>query len=297
MPFRNEEHFLKTSIPSVYEFSDEIICIDDKSVDSSYKVAKELGAVVYRNTEKNELGSIENEVRNNLLDLGRQHGGTHFLFLDADEAVSSNFKKNMSIVNSLEPGQSLEFMWLALWKNLYRYKSDKSVWSSNYKDFIFKDDSKSSFKTKVFKNKDYKNFDVAWPTHPERTPSENKLRVKPNIGAILHFQFSNWDAFQLKQCWYRCAELIQSDGNNYDQINKKYKITLENENFINSFINLFKTTPLNNELYNQIKMPDLDEIYKQSSWRLDQIKDWFESFGKDYFNKLDIWHVNSIKNL
>ena len=67
MPFRNEEHFLKTSIPSAYEISDEIICINDKSNDKSKKVAKELGAIVYDNSKDNELGSIENEVRNSLL--------------------------------------------------------------------------------------------------------------------------------------------------------------------------------------------------------------------------------------
>ena len=80
IPFRNEEHFLKTSIPSAYEISDEIICINDKSDDLSRETAIKLGATVYDNTKNHEYGSIENEVRNNLLNLGREHGGTHFLF-------------------------------------------------------------------------------------------------------------------------------------------------------------------------------------------------------------------------
>ena len=33
----------------------------------------------------------EVNVRRKLLELGREHGGTHFICLDADEAVSSNF--------------------------------------------------------------------------------------------------------------------------------------------------------------------------------------------------------------
>ena len=90
MPFRNEEHLLKTSIPSAYEISDEIICINDKS-NLSKSVATDLGAIVYDNTKKNEFGSIENEVRNNLLNL--EGTWEHILFLDADEAISSNFRK------------------------------------------------------------------------------------------------------------------------------------------------------------------------------------------------------------
>jgi glycosyltransferase involved in cell wall biosynthesis len=297
MPFRNEEHFLKTSIPSVFEISDEIICINDKSDDSSGDIALKLGATVYENTKNNEFGSIENEVRNSLLNLGRDHKGTHFLFLDADEAISSNFKDNFSIIKSLNKGESLELMWLAMWKSVYKYKDDNSVWSSNYKDFIYRDDEKHTFKNKTFKNKNYKKYDIAWPTHPERTPAKKKVRVKMEHGAVLHYQFSNWEAFQLKQCWYRCSELIQSDGQNHDIINNKYKITLENNNALYKIKNLYSTKKLPIDFYKDINIPDLDEVYFQSSWRLSQIKEWFLEFGKDYFLKLDIWHLDSINNL
>ena len=76
-----------------------------------------------------------------------------------------------------------------------------------------------------FKN-DYKKYDVAWPTHPTRTPSKNKIRHDIEKGAVLHYQFSNWESFQLKQCWYRCSEFIQSNGTNHKEINHKYRITL-----------------------------------------------------------------------
>ena len=59
MPFRNEEHLLKTSIPSAYEISDEIICINDKSKDLSKSVATDLGAIVYDNTKKMNLAQLK----------------------------------------------------------------------------------------------------------------------------------------------------------------------------------------------------------------------------------------------
>ena len=188
-------------------------------------------------------------------------------------------------------------MWLAMWKSLIRYKEDKSVWSSNYKDFLYRDDKKNMIKNKTFDNKDYKKYDVAWPTHPERTPGKKKVRVEMKKGAVLHYQFSNWESFQLKQCWYRCSELIQNDGKNHEEINKKYKITLENDNSLNKLKNIINTKKLPEEFYEKVNVPDLDKIYLQSSWRLNQINEWFLEFGKEYFSKLDIWHVNNIKQL
>ena len=42
-----------------------------------------------------------------------------------------------------------------------------------------------------------------------KNSSKNKIRHDIEKGAVLHYQFSNWEAFQLKQAWYRCSELIQ----------------------------------------------------------------------------------------
>jgi glycosyltransferase involved in cell wall biosynthesis len=295
--FRNEEHFLKTPIQSVANITDEVVCINDKSTDNSQKVAEELGASVYENTHNNELGSTENEIRNNLLNLGREHNGTHFIILDADEALSSNFENNIQLIRDLVPGQSMELQWLAMWKSLTRFKDDKSVWSNSFKDFIYCDDIRLNLTDTIFKNKDYKKHDIAWPTHPPRTPGISKVRFNRNIGAVLHFQFSNWEAFQLKQCWYRCAELIQNDGTGSEEINKKYKITLEKSGFRTNLINKFKTKEAPQSLYKDTEFPDLDKIYDQYLWRLDQISGWFKDFGKEYFKDLNIWHVEAIKNI
>jgi glycosyltransferase involved in cell wall biosynthesis len=297
MPFRNEEFFLKTSIPSVYDIADEIVCINDRSTDNSGKVASELGATVYENTKNNEYGSVENQVRSNLLKLGREHKGTHFIFLDADEALSSNLKDNMSFIKKLDKGQSAEFMWMSIWKSLDRYKNDKSVWTNNYKDFVYHDDKIVNFEQKQFKNQNYKKYDVSWPTHPARTPSLNRIRFGLKTGAVLHYQFANWEAFQLKQCWYRCAELIQNDGQNAGGINDKYRITLEADGFVTDIKNKFKTKKIPKYLDHDINRPNLDDLSSQYSWRLDQIENWFNDLGKDYFRDLEIWHLDSIKNI
>ena len=102
--------------------------------------------------------------------------------------------------------------------------NDKSVWTNNYKDFVYHDDKSLNFEQKQFKNQNYGG--VSWPTHPARTPSLNRVRfglkIRHSSLPIFH-----WEAFQLKQCWYRCAELIQNDGQNAGGINDKYRLLLK----------------------------------------------------------------------
>lgn len=277
IPFKNEQAFIKTSIQSVKLFSDEIICIDDNSSDNSSNIAKELGAKVYLNSDLIEYGWSELSIRRNLLKLGREHNGTHFICLDADEAITSNFYKNINTLESLKPGNRLVMQWLAMWKSVDFFKNDHTVWSNNFKDFIFCDDGKV-------------DFPEIW-MHTPRTPGTNwpTMTLNPNLGAVMHFQFSNWDAFQIKQCWYRCSELIKNNGSGSDAINNKYKITLDDQNSI--------TSKLGNDFFSDLDLPNLDEIYKQTAWRLEQIKNWFNKYGANYFLNLDIWHVDEIKKL
>lgn len=279
IPFKNECAMLPTAISSVKTISDEIIAINDNSNDGSDILAKNLGVKVYNNNDLIDYGWPELNIRKKLLNLGRDHNGTHFICLDADEAISSNFKNNLDILSILKPGDKLLFQWLAMWKSFFEYKNDSSIWSNNFKDFLFYDNGKLDFPN-------------IW-MHTPRTPGENRIdnnyKISIDKGAVLHFQFSNWECFQIKQCWYRCSELIMNNGNNINSINEKYKITLEDKNT--------KLSKLDHNLFYDIILPNDDEIRVQSNWRLEQIKNWFIKYGINFFNKLDIWHVDQIKNL
>lgn len=277
IPFKNESAFIKTAIESVKHISDEVICIDDNSSDNSSLIAKNLGAKVYLNNDLINYGWSELNIRKNLLNLGRDHSGTHFLCLDADEAITSNFQQHISIIENLKPKQRLCLQWLAMWKSTTYYKNDHSIWSNNFKDFIFCDDGTI-------------NFPDVW-MHTPRTPGVDwEYTTVPLIkGAVMHFQFTDWTSFQIKQCWYRCSELIKYDGNNSSLINEKYNITLDDTNS--------KLDKLNESYYDGFTLPDYKKIYQQGLWRLNQIKNWFKLYGLDYFSKLDIWHVKEINDL
>ena len=192
IPFKNEEWILPTCLASLKNVCDDIICIDDNSTDNSKKIALSFGCKVYDNDKLVNVGWSEHYIRENLLKLGRESNGTHFICLDADEALTAQFSINArKILNNLKPGQKLTMQWLALWKSLNHYRDDRSVWSNNYKDFIVCDDQKIS-------------YPYQW-LHVGRTPGINNdetlLRLNIIFGGVMHYQFSNWNNFQIKQCY------------------------------------------------------------------------------------------------
>ena len=282
---KNEEYFIESCISSLKSVSDEIICLDDKSVDNSKIIAEQNGAKVY-SSEGLINNHYESSRRNLLLEIGRQHKGTHFINIDADEMISQTIIDNFEIFEKLKKNEKISLQWLALWKSNYRYKNDRSVWSNNFKDFIFYDDKKTLFKDQEF--------------HIPRTPTHNwkNIRYTKDTCSILHFQFSNWEQFQMKQCWYRCMEMTNSNIS-ADKINMKYSITLEKTlNPVFEKIRILKNTKKIKEDYvNDIKMPDNENYNPIEDWRFQDIKILFSNYGHEKYLNLDIWHVKEIKEL
>jgi hypothetical protein len=280
LPFRNEEKFIPSFVSTVTKIADEIIAIDDQSTDKSAQLLREAGATVYAGDMKEVAGWAEYGIRQKLLELGRQAGGTHFVILDADETFTGNFiSHGRKIIEKLEPGQRIQMQWLAMWKSVDHYKEDETVWSNNYKDFIFCDDGKMQ-------------YPEIW-MHTPRTPGpfaskENSLILNPKYGAIMHFQFSDWDNFQVKQCWLRCSELIKGKGTP-EQLNQKYGITLDQDSRVTAVPETWKTGVVFPNISYQ------EDVTK--TWRFEQMKEWFEKYGCEHFSKLQIWHQPQIAKL
>ena len=272
VPFKNEEWIFATCLASLKPICDEIVCIDDGSTDKSKEIALNYGCKIYDNDQLTNVYCAEHHMRTNLVQIGREMGGTHFICLDADEALSTPFAANAKqILQSLQPGQKISMQWLALWKSLSAYRNDKSIWSNLFKDFIFCDNGNMKY--------DYKYF------HVDRTPGLttqiNTKHLPIEAGAVLHYQFSDWDRYQTKQCDYRCCELIKYP-NTEPAINNKYSITLPDHNVIlkDMPIDWFITYPRPN-----MKMKD---------WRWARMIQHFDEYGIEFFEKLDIWHYEPL---
>ncbi|MDO8575427.1 MAG: glycosyltransferase [bacterium] len=274
MPVKNDAWILRTTIPQLKIFVDDILCLDGFSEDNTLEVLKEFNVKV-----KTQSGKETNysKWRNELLDWGRNEGGTHFVWLDADEAFTSNFLPIFKdTLEKMKPGEKLAMNWLCLWKDYRVYRNDNSIWSNLYKDFIFCDDDKSSFGNTLL--------------HEGRTPnSEIKEWTKLPLekGSVLHFQFVPFKKFQIKQAFQRCREYVAKTGS-VRRINNKYSETLDKDDV--------KLKDIPKEWLSGIIVPKeiltMDDIYYKKS-----IMNFFKEYGVKYFEPLEIWHLDELKKI
>jgi len=274
LPIKNEAATLKECLLSLKAVADQIVIIDDGSSDRSREIAEESGCLVYPNSEVAALGWAEHSIRNNLLSIGRSLGGTHFICLDGDEMLSSNFLNGgRAKISALRPGQRMLMRWVTLWRDETQYISGRSAYTDIWKDFIFCDDGRMSH--------DYAFLGVG------RTPGPagREIRLPDNQGVVLHFQFVMWKKNQTKQAWYRCCELVKGDRSPR-RINNTYAISLENRKI------RLKKVPA--DWVDGLCLP---AGLKNASGRfhLEAINKLFDKYGLEFFEPLQIWHIPELK--
>lgn len=276
LPFKDEEWILPTYLSSIVPVVDEIVAVDDGSTDASRRLIEEAGGFVVDNTQVVQSGWAEHSIRETLLRLGRERGGTHFLGLDADEALTAPCREHLrEALADLPRGRKLAMQWLTLWKGPDAYRNDGSVWTNLFKDFAFADPGDSDHS--------YAFLGVA------RTPGDNSeqnwVKLPPARGAVLHYQFVPWRRCQVKQAWYRCSELIRSPDRAYD-INRMYAISLDSPRA--------ELTAVPREWLAGIDVPP-DIAALPPAWHLAAIQAWFGEYGVTYFEPLQIWHVPELR--
>ena len=291
LPFRNEEWCLPSYLHNTTKIVDEIIAIDDGSIDNSAKILEDAGAKLYSSEKliKFNSGWSEGSIRAELLKLGREAGGTHFVCLDADETFTNPLVENFQeLIPQLQPGEKMSLQWLALWKSYSSYRHDATVWSNNWKDFVVCDDPSLSY------NHNQHMHVGRTPVSVSDVNNESWRRLENEHGAVMHFQFSAYNNFQLKQCWLRCSELIQ-EPHNFQGINIKYSITLLEQNV--------GLEEMPKSWYDGIVLPKIENFdpeWKDSSFvradLLPGIYKYFEDYGVEFFENLNIWHVPQLRN-
>jgi glycosyltransferase involved in cell wall biosynthesis len=274
MPVKNEEWILNATIPQLKKFVDEILILDVESTDRTKQILKQHGVFVL--DQKYHPVNLS-MWRQRLLNWGRERGGTHFVWLDADEAFSSNFTLSFkSYLKKLSPGQKLSMYWAPVWGSPNTIRSDNSVWCNLYKDFVFCDDETSNFDNVAL--------------HEGRTPGvnspENTITVPKANGSVLHFQFVSQERFHMKQAFQRCRELQYQNTTPFE-INKKYSITIDKQKPIT------KKIPCTwiKGIQNLDSLIDLD-----SDWYLQAIEELFREYGILFFESLQIWQIPELYN-
>lgn len=284
-PFLREElnlRFLKISIQSLYKIVDEIIIlIDHHNKDLDLKInifLKKKIKIYYEHNQKRRAYAP----RKKLLKLGRKHKGTHFIWLDCDEAFTFPFSSHgRKIIRNLKIGEKIQMRWLSIWKDYRFYRNDKkSIWSNSYKDFIVHDDPRYNFK-KI-------NY-VDEPRTQGPNLKKKTIFLDINHGAVMHYQFINWNNFQLKQAWYMCQELLNNNKNSF-QINRKY--------FFTYFDNFPKIKKINTNWLKHVNKSYVKNLnFDTSEYWKNRFISLFNNFNILTFKNLYIWNNKILKNI
>ena len=281
LPFKNEEWILPTYLSNVLPVCDEIIAIDDNSIDNSRQIMEDAGVIVkdYKDIENLKGGWSCGLIRQHLFNYARESGGTHFVCLDADETFTSNFVPiARDIISQLQPGEKAQLQWLALWKSCTAYRDDHTVWSRNFKDFIVCDHPSLTYEYQYM----CEGRTIGW--HSEDT----LRRLQIEYGGVLHYQFAYFNNFLLKQAWCQVGELVQRGPSALHEINSKYNI--EMKEMPKEWIEGIPTPDIPNF------DPTWDEKYFLRKNLLPDIYRHFDTYGVGYFEGLNIWQIPQLRN-
>lgn len=277
--FKNEETNLGNCLISLKGSIDFILGYDDHSQDKSKEVFQTHGGeVVGREFNYSFSRGEEREIRTLLMEEARKRGATHFLFIDSDEFFSDTLKINFRLhCEKLFAGQKLLISWVNLAGEGTSKFSDDSPFATQLKDFVVRDHENLTY------------FDGVWSLHFGRTPLFKSIDVSsvtiPHYdGVILHSQHLDRNSYELKQAKYKCIELIHGSSSAF-LINDNTRFTLVNstnladlESSETHSVSTFSENSVSNEI-----------LYAE-------IAALFQKYGVKHFEKLEIWHLESLNN-
>ncbi len=273
---RNEETYIKQCLDCLIPYVDALVILDDASTDETVNIIKTLKKslpikVIIENEKSAWETGNESENKQKLLDAGRSIGGTHFICIDADEIFTADCMENNYLRNqilALKPGQSRMMRWIQLWRSTDQFNVTHI---SKYKPIIFCDNHKA----------EYSNAFLHGCNLPQNLEPFSILDT--NYG-LLHFQFVNWRNLLIKHAWYRCLERIRKPQKSIPEINTLYGNTINETNVV--------LKPCPKSWFEGYTLFDPLIYEKPIVWREEQVLTWFDNYGQDFFEDLEIWNID-----
>lgn len=278
VPGKNEARHIEFCIRALAQVCDSIVYFDDNSSDDTVAIVESIAQEcrVERIIRKSDAEFHETIRRAVPLEAGRMLGGTHFVVIDADEAFTGSLVEGDLLrrhILTLQPGETLELAWIQLWRSVDRYRSDASVWTNNYKAFVFADDGTCRYDETFI--------------HLERVPSGlngKRHRIEGYEHGLMHFQFVNWRNLLVKQAWYRCLERIHDPDKPAQAINELYAPSKDERDLG------LRQVP--DSWFAAYPFFEAGRLQQPDTWREQQVLDWFDEYGEAHFSDLDIWDVD-----
>jgi hypothetical protein len=273
MPVRNEAWVLRQSLRSLTGFCDVVIVNDQRSDDESRAICREFPRVVLLESSTSD---VCERARWPLLDAARSYDGANLLWWsDADEIVSPRLMSAFlqAHASRLTPGTVVECLFYHLWGSAGRYRDDGSMYQPHWKALGWVDDRRTDF-----------DRSVTMPLHEPRVAAAGTDTIRADGVPVFHLQWLLPRRNQMKQAWYRCAEMM--DGRkSASEINRQYAITLPPRHAA--------TSRVPREWVADVTFPDT-AIDREPSWHEGDVRRWFDERGVEFFEPLEIWHIGGL---
>ncbi len=184
---RNEERNIRDCLKSC-DFAQEIVVVDDSSVDNTVMIASEMGAKVFHRPMNGDWGAQQT--------YGINQATQPWIFLlDADERVSSELAKNIKVIlDKNDPDYA------------YSVQRQNHFLSGKASHGVVRPDW-------VLRLLPKKGASVVGKVHPRiLTPAKTKKMT----GHLIHYPYSSWDSYFIKFDKYTrlSAEKYLSEGRN-----------------------------------------------------------------------------------
>ena len=274
MPVRNDGWVLPHSLACLSGFCDVILVSDRQSEDDTRAVCRRFPKVVVLEPHPD---SRIREQRWQLLDAARGYDGFNLLWSnDADELLSPRLMNAFLERRrpELTPGTVVECRFYTLWNRLGTYRSDYSHYQPYWNRLGFVDDREADY-----------DRSLSAPLHEPRIPvGKDRPAVRGEELAMLHLQWMIPERNQLKQAWYRCREWLDG-GKSAAEINSFYSVTFPAPRA--------RVTMVPPAWIEEVTFPD-PSADREASWHLGAILTWFDEYGAERFEPLEIWHIRSL---
>jgi glycosyltransferase involved in cell wall biosynthesis len=273
IPVKNEAWILDRTLAALSEFCDAIVVADQGSTDGSREICGRFPKVrmIENPSERfNEAGR-----RKLLLEAARDLGGQNLVLpFDADEIPTGNVLGGSALqglTDRMRPGGAAVMQWIMLWRDPFRYRDDTSVWSNNWRPFVYWDDRKVAFTDGTI--------------HLSKVPDATLASaVRVDELKVLHYQFVLWDRMLSKQRFYRALERVLHPDKSPQAINNVYAITRDERDLTLREVPASWTQPWLDLGIDLARFEDED-----LRWYEIEVLRFFAEHGPDRFAALDIW--------
>lgn len=218
----------------------------------------------------------EMDLRQDLLNRGREIGGTHWALIDADEVLTANLIPEIRKWGEImEPGDIIDLPMIPVWGDLTKYRDDDSVWSKAWLSTLVRDSSDLCWKPK----------EDGYHFH-NRVPYGKTRRIVPIShkanGGVMHLQFACNRRLRAKHAWYKMQEVVRwPDRSSPGEIDKKYNQALNEQGI--------RFSPVKKEWiegYNLLRVN-----LNHTPWHEKECTRLWQEHGREKFEGLELWGI------